>query len=404
MFAQPTPDNRTQAELLNDLRYGSPHEQEEALIRLAAVGEAEALDAVVDYLREQPPVSSSAALEAIRVLAFKYLPVDRYGLAEVLIPYLSAQDWRHRITATRLLNTHPSELAVEPLRQLVHEARNRLIEEEQRRHLSPLRMLIERTLSESIIAVANCGRLLVLPDILEMLDHPGLRAVATRALGVIGSETERLRLEDLIEDDNVQVRDAAQWALGLMDERIEMFTMPPDQIPQPPPDRLHPIYWAHRQLQASEDDLLQFLIVRIAIEHLTLDHNLSEGRVPETCLINVRCYEGNIPPDFRRGEAKLVGIWRYVWQGPFLTRIHPQSNAPPGQSSTPQGDAVRRPAKEKPSVSITVSYSSTLSTKGEGLVGFDCLFGPFMGRGWIYRVALRDGGWTFSLVRRTWAS
>ena len=53
---------------------------------------------------------------------------------------------------------------------------------------------------------------------------------------------------------------------------------------------------------------------------------------------------------------------------------------------------------------ITISYPANIEEKGEGLVSFDCLFGPFFGRGWMYHVARRDGEWTFSLVRRTWTS
>src|SRR5574341_1450262 len=116
-------DDRTHAELLNDLRYGSPQAQEEALARLAAVGEAEALDAVVNYLRDQPPGESGAGLDALRVLAYKYAPVDRYGLADALIPFLAADNWEHRLTSARLLSVHPNELATDALRDRSEERR-----------------------------------------------------------------------------------------------------------------------------------------------------------------------------------------------------------------------------------------------------------------------------------------
>jgi hypothetical protein len=230
-------------------------------------------------------------------------------MAEGLIPYLSADEWSQRLVATRLLSTHPSELATGDLRNVVQASIEKLTSEQSSR-FSPARMVAERVLVESIMALANCGRLSALPDILDYLEDTNLRPIAVRALGVVGSETERDRLEDLVEDPDSRVRDGAQWALGLMDERIEQLTNPPDQIPEPPPDRLHPVYWAHRVLEASDDDLLQFLIVRIAVEHLMLDPFLSEGRVPEECLITIRRFVGNNPPEWRanrrdRGVAVL---------------------------------------------------------------------------------------------------
>ncbi|GEM_PF-869000 len=396
MMNQPSPEYRTQAELLRDLRYGTPQEQEDALTRLAAVGEAEALDAVIDYMREHPGLAGSQGLETLRVLAYKFMPQDRYGLAEALIPYLSAGDWGQRLISARLMNTHPNELAVDALRSLVNEAIEKLNLDQQSR-FSAGRVLIERVLGESIMALANCGRLSVLPEILEMLEDHALRPVAARALGVIGSETERERLEDLIEDEDVRVRDAAQWALGLMDERAEQFMMPPDQIPEPPPDRLSPVYWAHRQLKASDEEWLQFLIVRIAIEHLMLDPFLGEGRVPERCLITVRRYEGDTPPDFRQNKAEFVGLWEYRWHGPLLQKLTTQPSA--GLAPAPRpGMFTGRGA------SITISYPATLPVIEGGLVSFDCIFEPFMGRGWIYQVARGNEGWSFALVRRSWTS
>lgn len=385
MSTQTGPDDRTQAELLYDLEHGTPQEQQRALSRLTAVGQAEALDAVVDYLREQPPGKAKAGLGALRVLATKYLPLDRYGLAEVVTPFLDSRDWGQRLIAIRMLNTHPNELAVDPLRDLIDEAREKVYIEHGRQ-FSSARVLAERNLTEGIMALANCGRLMALPDILDILEDPALRPIAARALGIIGSETERLRLEDLIEDDNVHVRDAAQWALGQMDERIEQFTNPPSEFPEPPPDRLSPIYWAHRQLNASDDDLLQFLIVRVAIEHLMLDDLLSEGRIPETCLITLRGYHGDSPPSYKSEGPELIGAWQYYWNGPALRKLAKVPN--PGRR--PSGMLAGRKA------SIIITYPIDLRRVRDGQVRFDCFFGTLMSRGWIYQIARKGQEWTFA--------
>ncbi len=385
MSTQTGPDDRTQAELLYDLEHGTPQEQQRALSRLTAVGQAEALDAVVDYLREQPPGKAKSGLDALRVLATKYLPLDRYGLAEVVTPFLDSRDWGQRLIAIRMLNTHPNELAVDPLRDLIDEAREKVYIEHGRQ-FSSARVLAERNLTEGIMALANCGRLMALPDILDILEDPALRPIAARALGIIGSETERLRLEDLIEDDNVHVRDAAQWALGQMDERIEQFTNPPSEFPEPPPDRLSPIYWAHRQLNASDDDLLQFLIVRVAIEHLMLDDLLSEGRIPETCLITLRGYHGDSPPSYKSEGPELVGAWQYYWNGPALRKLAKVPN--PGRR--PSGMLAGRKA------SIIITYPIDLRRVRDGQVRFDCFFGTLMSRGWIYQIARKGQEWTFA--------
>ncbi len=396
MAAQSGPDDRTQDELLRDLQYGSPEEQEETLMRLAAVGEAELLDAVVDYLRDQPPVDMGRrALESLRVLANKYLPVDRYRLAEVLIPFLSSDSWEQRLIAVRLMNTYPNELSIEATRDLIEDAREKVATEQQRR-FSPARILAERTLGEAIMSLANAGRLLVLPDILDMLEDPALRIVATRALGIIGSETERLHLEDLIEDPDPRVRDAAQWGLGLMDERAEQFLNPPTEIPEPPPDRLHPLYWAHRQLYAADNDLIQFMVVRVAIEHLMLDLFLGDGRVPETCTIQMRRYQGDTPPQALSDETEIIGVWEYTWQGPTLRRLDVTA-ASPARPPRPGEPSSRR-------ASITITCPETLPYEEDGLVSFDCRFEPFFGRGWIYKISRRDGDWTFAMQRRTWTT
>lgn len=392
MSTQPGPDDRTQAELLYFLWHGTPGEQERALERLAAVGEAEALDAVIEYLCEQPEGGSVIALDALRVLANKYMPLERYSLAEALIPYLASDDWGSRLTAVRLLNAYPNELAIEPVRILIDEAFEKVYDEHLTRN-SPERMLAERTLGEAIMALANCGRLMVLPEILDMLEEPTLRVIATRALGVIGSETERLTLDELCEHADPRVRDAAQWGLVLMDERAEQFLYPPESFPEPPPDRLHPIYWSHRQLEAADDDLLQFLVVRVALENLLLDQFLSEGRVPERCLITVRRYRGTTPPDRRRNDAEIVGRWEYSFHGPML--IERDINARPGWSARPETGPGR-------SSSITVNYPERLPVDGVGEVTFDCRYGPFSGQGWIYTVCRGADGWTFSDKRPTW--
>src|SRR6185503_14837731 len=164
------PEGKTQAELLNDLKNGSPQEQEQAVIRLGAVGDAESLDAVVEFLRSQPDGARGPALDALRVLANKYMPLDRYGMAEAVIPFLSASEWSQRFMATRLLNTHPSELATGRLREVVQEAMDKVIAEQGMR-FSTVKMLAERTLAESIMALASCGKLAALADIVRYIDN-----------------------------------------------------------------------------------------------------------------------------------------------------------------------------------------------------------------------------------------
>lgn len=390
MTTVPGPDDRTQAELLHDLRYGSIDEQAQALERLAAVGEAEALDAVIDFLCDVPePAAEPTALEALRVLANKYLPLERYALAEALIPFLSAPDWQERLTAVRMFNVYPNELATESVRALVDEAQEQVYFEREDGTANS-RMLVERTLGEAIMALANCGQLYVLPEILDLLDDSALRVVAARALGVIGSETERDRLDELCEDRDPRMRDAAQWSLALMDERAEQFMNPPLDPPEPPPDRLNPVYWSHRQLDIEEDDdLLQFLVVRVAIEHLMLDQFLSDGRMPEHCTIVVRRYPGEEPPESSQ-DSEIVGTWEYSWHGPSLTRRTPAQGRPSGRSSMRGGSV------------ITISYAEDMPFTDTGLVSFDCRFGPFNGQGWLYQVDWRPEGWAFHRMRRTW--
>nr|MBN1228512.1 HEAT repeat domain-containing protein [Anaerolineae bacterium] len=393
MSTQPGPDDRTQGDLLHNLQFGTPIEQENALARLATVGEAEALDAVIAYLLEHP--GDTTGLHALRVLAHKYMPQDRYGLADALLPYLISNSWQHRLYAVRLLNTYPTELAVEGLRDLIYDALDSYEKERQKRSSSPERILLERTLGETIMALANSGRLFVLPDILSLLDDPALRSVSTKALGIIGSETERLRLEDLIEDADPQVRDSAQWALHFMDERAQQFLNPPGEIPEPPPDRLSQLYWAHRKLAASPDDLIQFLITRVGIEHLILDRFVSEGQVPDLCTIVLRCYTGQTPPDHHSNQADLKGIWEYRWQGPHL-----QQRLDPRQAK----HKIRPPLPLGRGAIMTISFPEHIDITENGLVSYDCQFQPFFGHGLVYRVFWGNGGWSFVLHRKTWAT
>jgi len=57
-MSEQKPDYRTQEELLHTLEHGAPNEQDAALARLADVGDAEALDAVITYLSTRLPQSN----------------------------------------------------------------------------------------------------------------------------------------------------------------------------------------------------------------------------------------------------------------------------------------------------------------------------------------------------------
>jgi len=394
MTSHPEREVKSQAELLRDLLEGGPEIQVRALARLAQIGDADALDGVIDYLTRQAGDVSGGSLKTLNVLAHKYTPASRYELAEVLLPVLGSENWQQRQIAVRLLNAHPSEMAIDALRELIADAREKL-EVEQRRRFSPIRMNVERTLNEAILALANCGRLLALPDVLDLLEDPVLRIMATRALGMIGSDTERLRLEELAEDYDPRVRDSAQWSLGLMDERLEQFLNPPDEMPDPPPDRLHPLYWAHRQLVADDDSLNQFLVVRVAVEHIILDEFISEGRGLEECTVVLRSYAGDQPPDFRTGEGDLVGAWRYTWEGPALTRL---AEVPPPPAIVGISGAQWHGPQ------IIIAMPETLLVTGNGLVSLDALFDPRYGHGGLYHITQDRGEWSFLLRRRTWAT
>lgn len=402
MSTQFDPDTRSQDQLLDDLYDSHPMDRDRIMERLSAMGQADALDEIIHYVRENPDAVGKSGLNALRVLANKFTPSDRYSLAESLIPFLERRDWSQRLTAARLLNTHPNELATSPLRDLVTEAYDTLHQESQNR-FSPRRLLAERLLNESVMALANCGRLSVLPEILDYAEEPFTRPIAARALGIIGDETEREYLEELAEDNDVRVRDSAQWALGLMDDRREMFMNPPMEIPEPPPERLHPIYWAHRQLDASDDDLLQFMVVRAALEHLLLDTYLGDGRVPEGCIIILREYEGETPPDYRIQDdnAEIVHAWRYSWEGPTLSLLEelPQKPFPPQPNFKMKRN--ERKAGWKPS--IVVTYPKGLQYSQRGIVGFDSLLEVHAGRGWLYYINHDGEEWQFSRLKQVWS-
>jgi len=129
---------------------------------------------------------------------------------------------------------------------------------------------------------------------------------------------------------------------------------------------------------------------------MLLDAFMSDGRVPDQCTIQVRRYEGDVPPDHRSNTGDVIGVWKYQFYGPDLVEqdlpappFLPSINQPPfplGRAST-----------------ITISYPTDLPFNQEGLVSFDCVFDPFTARGWVYHVARREGSWTFSQVRQTWS-
>ncbi len=397
------PDTRTQDQLLDDLYESSSSlERDRILERLSATGQADALDEIVHFIRENPEAAGKSGLNALRVLSNKFTPADRYGLAESLIPFLERKDWSQRLTATRLLNTHPNELATAPLRDLVTEAYD-ILHQEAKNKFSPKRLLAERLLNESVMAMANCGRLSVLPEILDYTEEPVTRPIAARALGIIGDETEREYLEDLAEDPDVRVRDSAQWALGLMDDRREMFMNPPMELPEPPPERLHPVYWAHRQLNASKDALVQFMVIRVALEHLLLDRYLGDGRIPEGCTIILRQYIGDTPPDFRSqaDDAKIIEAWRYTWEGPTLTALEELPEKP--QSPQPKYKMQRTEKKTGWWPAIMISYPTGLQYAQSGFVSFDSLLEAHNGRGWLYYINHDGEDWQFSRVKSVWS-
>lgn len=387
------PEYRTQADLLYTLENGSPDEQDIALARLADVGDAEALDAVIDYLHSRLPDVSPMGLRVLRVLAHKYIPADRYALSEILIPFLGTGDWSQRLIAVRLLGTHPNELAIEPLRELIAEARDE-IEDLRRQPSRPFAgPTLNTLLGEAVLALAHCGHMSIWPDVAEFIEDPLLRPVAVQALGIIGTETERDQLEEFAEDDETRVRDAAQWALGAMDGRLEQLMAGPDKWPEPPPDRLHPLYWMHRLLFVSEDSLLQFLVMRIAIEHILLDYFFGERRVPERCVIVARRFPDDdallTARSYQDGER--VGGWLYWRDGPSLD---PYDG--PERPTRPKGGAASW-ASWQPS--IVIRYPATLQVAGYGRSIFDRYLFPLPMPGWEYYIRREDDEWLFYRYR-----
>jgi hypothetical protein len=331
----------------------------------------------------------------LQVLATKYIPTDRYSLTELLLPFLELDDWNRRLVVVRLLTIHPNELAVDPLREVIAEARAEVENARQR----PSRPFAEPTLNallgESILALAHCGHMSVLPDITEFLEDPMLRPVAVQALGIIGTDSDRPQLEDYAEDDDVRVRDAAQWSLGLMDDRLAQLMAGPEGWPEPPPGRLHPLYWMHRQLFASNDPLLQFLVIRIAIEHILLDRFHPERRVPRACIIVARRFpdEDALRAASSYEEGERVGGWVYQGDGPVLRpyRGPERPGRQKGKKNLPSW-ASFRPA-------IVIRYPATLEEKGHGLAYFERYIFPLRMPMWEYYLRREEDGWEFYCSR-----
>lgn len=397
MFTPSGHRGKTQEEFIQDLRDGTTNDQRKALESLAMIGDADALDEIIHYLQANPD-QTGQALKTLNVLSHKYFPESRYDLSDVVLPYLKTSSWMQRLIAVRIFNTHPSELIIDGLNELIEEGLEKLAEEEQKK-FSFSKGQIDITISEAISALANSGKTLVLPDMISWLDEPNTRIAAVRGLGLIGAETERNRLFDLAEDRDPRVRDAAQWSLSLMDDRQSQLDIPPDQIPEPPPERLSPIYWAHRQLVASEEDeIVQLLVVRIAIELLILDTFINQGRALDTCHIILREYHGDEPPEPGSTDTShLTGVWFYQWQGPILGKsINPEPRLP-----IPNTFFTR---SNWPGPTIAIYYPDTLLSEGDGLISTDLFFDPQYGRGFHYRLVERDGKWIFSLVKKTWST
>lgn len=397
MFNPPGERGKTQEEYIRDLHHGSLTDQKKALQSLALIGDAEALDEVIRFLHENSE-QASQALKTLNILAHKYFPDNRYDLADVVLPFLKSNSWFQRLTAVRILNTHPSELVVEPLREMIEEGFIRLTEEGKKR-FSFSKNQIEITLMEAIIAIANCGKTSVLSEILTWLEDPVARAAATRGLGIIGAETERPRLLELAEDRDPRIRDAAQWSLALMDDREAQFNIPPDEAPEPPPDRLSPIYWSHRKLlEDEEDEIVRLMVVRIAIEHLILDTFINQGKALDTCHIILRAYEGNAPPEpGSTDSSQLVDVFFYQWQGPIVGRaLDMNQKLPVPHMVFTQNNW--------PGPTIAIYYPEDLLSRGEGLISTHLYFDPQYGRGALYQIMERDNKWIFALIKKTWST
>ncbi len=394
-MSEQKPDYRTQEELLHTLEHGAPNEQDAALARLADVGDAEALDAVITYLSTRLPHISPTGLRVLQVLANKYTPLDRYSLTELLVPFLQTGDWNRRLAIVRLFATHPNELAVEHLRQLIAKTRQEIENARQR----PARPFAEPTLNtllaETILALAHCGHMSVLPDITEFLEDPPLRPVAVQALGIIGTDSDRPQLEEYAEDDDVRVRDAAQWALGMMDDRLAQLMAGPEGWPEPPPDRLLPVYWAHRQLLAASDPLLQFLVTRIAIEHILLDRFFFERRNPRICAIIARRFPNE---DALRAASSPEGGERmggWLYRGDILSLEPYDGPERPGPMRREQG----APSWVSWRPSIVIRYPVTLEERGHGIAFFERYLFPLPMPVWEYYLKREEDKWEFYCYR-----
>lgn len=385
------PNYRNREELLHTLEHGAPNEQDAALVRLADVGDAKVLDAVIAHLTPKLPHISPTGLRVLQVLANKYTPTDRYSLTELLVPSLETNDWNRRLAVVRLLATHPNELSVEHLRSLIDEVRNEIDHSRQ----SPTRPFVGQTLNtllgETILALAHCGHMSVLPDITEFLEDPGLQPVAVQAMGIIGTDSDRPQLEEYAEDDDVRVRDAAQWALGVMDTRLEQLMAGPDGWPEPPPDRLLPVYWMHRQLYASENPLLQFLVTRIAIEHVLLDRFFADRRNPRICTITARRFadEDSLRAAASYQEGERVGGWLYRGNGPTLEPY----DGPERSKMRDRGKGAPSWATWRPS--IVIRYPATLEEKGHGIISLERYIFPLPMPTWEYYLKHEDNRWEF---------
>ena len=394
-MSEQKPKYRTQEDLLRALANGAPDEQDVALAHLADVGDAEALDAVVAYLGSKQSPVSQAGLRALLILASKYMPSDRYGLTELLAPFLGAGDWNRRLSVVRLLATHPNELAVEYLRRLIAEAREEIGRVRQRPMRPFAEPALQAVIGETILAMAHCGMMSVLSDITEFMEDQALRPIAVQALGIIGTDSDRPQLEEYAEDDDVRVRDAAQWALGVMDDRLRQLMTGAEGWPEPPPDRLLPFYWAHRQLVASEDPLLQCLVVRIAVENILLDRFFAERRNPRACIIVARRFpdEDALRAAASYQEGERVGGWTYRGDGPALEPY----DGPERQEPVKRGQGLPSWASWRPA--IVIRYPATLEEEGYGVAFFERFLFPLPMPMWEYYLKRAGDKWEFYCYR-----
>jgi len=365
------------------------------LAHLADAGDAETLDSVITYLGSSQSSLSQVGLRALLILASKYMPSDRYGLTELLAPFLETGDWNRRLAIVRVIATHPNELAVERLRHLIAEARDE-IERVRHRPMRPFaEPALQAVIGETILAMAHCGMMSVMADIAEFMEDPTLRPAAVQALGIVGTDSDRPQMEEYAEDDDVRVRDAAQWALGIMDDRLQQLMAGPEGWPEPPPDRLLPIYWAHRRLIASEDPLLQCLVTRIAIENVLLDRFFSERRTPRVCVVAARRFpdENALRAASSYQEGERVGGWLYRGDGPALEPF----DGPERPEPVKRGQGLPSWASWRPTV--VIRYPATLEEDGYGVAFFERYLFPLPMPMWEYYLKHVGDKWEFYCYR-----